>query len=283
MDPTRDQEPHRGLGRELGLPLLTLLGTFGLSAGRLVQGVQLDGLSLALHLVGGLAALRLAPPVARWYGGRRGAPSEPSVPPVPSLGGDDAPSPSRSSPAEVFDHYLTAPAQFPSALALPTGRAWLMSGPYAGVVFALVLGAHALAVPLLRTPLALLLVPVACAPLALWWWRGRATRRARGGVALLLTPTQVIVRDARGARSAPWSEVQAVLTESQPAWDMLRGARRAPLLVISRRGTAPLRLREDELGLTVPRALALVEAYRSAAAGTPASEGTPAEAASSAS
>ncbi|MBK8409833.1 MAG: hypothetical protein IPL19_17865 [Sandaracinaceae bacterium] len=276
MAPT-PEEAAPGLGRELGLPLLTLLGTLGLSASRVAQGVPLDGVSLALHLVGGLAALRLVAPLVRLTNARSGALGEPALSPVPAPSAEsDVHGPVRSSPAELFDLYLAAPAAFPAAYALPAGRAWLMSGPYAGVVFALVLGVHALAVPLLRTPLTLLLLPVACAPLALWWWRGRATRRARGGVALLLTPTQLIVRDAVGARSAPWSEVQAVRTESQPAWDMLRGARRAPLLVISRRGTPSLRLREDELGVAVPRALLRVEAYRSAVGATPASASAPA-------
>jgi hypothetical protein len=63
--PTPDEASRGGLGRELGLPLLTLLGSLGLSAGRMAQGVPLDGVSLALHLVGGLAALRLVPPVVR--------------------------------------------------------------------------------------------------------------------------------------------------------------------------------------------------------------------------
>jgi hypothetical protein len=274
--PTPDEASRGGLGRELGLPLLTLLGSLGLSAGRMAQGVPLDGVSLALHLVGGLAALRLVPPVVR-LAGADDTLGEPSLSSAPATVEESEPcGPLRSSPAELFDLYLAGPGQFPAACALPAGRAWLMSGPYAGLVFALVLGVHALVVPLLRTPLTLLLVPVACAPLALWWWRGRATRRARGGVAMLLTPTQLIVRDAIGARSAPWSEVQAVRAESQPAWDMLRGARRAPLLLISRRGTPPLLLREDELGVTVPRALRLVEAYRSGVTCTPASGAAPA-------
>lgn len=280
MAPT-PEAAQRGLARELGLPCLTLLGTIGLSANRVAQGVPLDGVSLALHLVGGLAALRLVPPMVRMVSARGGAPGEPREPSVPSPTVESDPNGAvRSSPAEQFDHYLAAPAQFPAACALPAGRTWLMSGPYAGVVFALVLGGHCLVVPLLRTSLTLLLVLVACAPLALWWWRGRATRRSRGGVALLLTPTKLIVRDAVGARSALWSEVQAVRAETQPAWDMLRGARRAPLLVVSRRGSPPLLLREDELGVTVPRAIALVEAYRSGVTGTPASGAAPAAEAS---
>ncbi|MBK6810709.1 MAG: hypothetical protein IPG81_17790 [Sandaracinaceae bacterium] len=275
MAPT-PEEAAPGLGRELGLPLLTLLGTLGLSASRVAQGVPLDGVSLALHLVGGLAALRLVPPLVRLLNLRGGAFGEPAARRCPAPTAESDPMARAFFARRALRPLPGGPAAFPAAYALPAGRAWLMSGPYAGVVFALVLGVHALAVPLLRTPLTLLLVPVACAPLALWWWRGRATRRARGGVALLLTPTQLIVRDAVGARSAPWSEVQAVRTESQPAWDMLRGARRAPLLVISRRGTPPLRLREDELGVAVPRALLRVEAYRSAVGATPASASAPA-------
>ncbi|MBK7155094.1 MAG: hypothetical protein IPH72_25490 [Sandaracinaceae bacterium] len=77
MAPT-PEEAAPGLGRELGLPLLTLLGSLGLSASRMAQGVPLDGVSLALHLVGGLAALRLVPPLVRLLNLRGGAFGEPS-------------------------------------------------------------------------------------------------------------------------------------------------------------------------------------------------------------
>ncbi len=265
MGPTPEDAP-RGLVRELGV--LVLLGAGGLSAARLAQGVPLDGLSLALHLLAALAALRLAHPLATAR--QPSLAHETTVMPALTPGDTDR---SRVSPADTFDAYLANPSNVDGALALPAGRTWWLSGPYAGLVFAVLLAVHAGLVPLLRTSLTLALIPVACGPLAAWWWRGRGVRRARRGVALLLTPDQLIVRDAVGARSAAWSEVQAVREDSRPTWDMLRGARRAPLLLISRRGSQPLVLGEDELGVPVAHALAAVERYRAAvvSASTPAS------------
>lgn len=273
MDPTPEGTTGSA-ARGVAVPLLVLLAVGALSAGRLAQGTPLDGLSLALHLLGSLAALRLVHPLWRLVHGEATAAPVALLPlEAVDLDPEQHPTLGRVSPVEVFDAYLASEASQPGARALPAGRAWLLGGPYAGLVFALLLVAHALVVPLLRTPLTLALLPVACAPLALWWWRGRAVRRARGGVALLLTPSQLIVRDAVGARSATWSEVQAVRAESKPALDMLRGARRAPVLLISRRGSPPLQLLEDELGVPVSQALAEVEGYRSAVLGysTPAS------------
>lgn len=270
MDPTPDEPPASAL-RELAGPLSMLLLGVALTTGRLSQGTPLDGLSLALHLVISLSALRLGHPLWRLL---RRHPSADAARVLPAgVRFEVQPGDARVSPAETFDAYLAHPDGQLGARAIPAGRSWLLSGPYAGLVFALLLAVHALVVPLLRTPLTLALLPVGCGPLVLWWWRGRAARRARGGVALLLTPTQLIVRDAVGARSAPWAEVQAVRVESKPAWDMLRGARRAPALLIARRGSAPLVLRQDELGVSVSAALAVVDGYRSAVLGsaTPAS------------
>lgn len=269
MDPTPD-EPRRKALREMTGPLSILLLGVALTTGRLSQGAPLDGLSLALHLVISLSVLRLGHPLWRLLQRepRDAALVLPAGDHLKMQAGD-----ARVSPAETFDAYLAHPDQQAGARAIPAGRSWLLSGPYAGLVFALLLAGHALVVPLLRTPLMLALLPVACGPLVLWWWRGRAARRARGGVALLLTPSQLIVRDAVGARSATWADVQAVRVESKPAWDMLRGARRAPALLIARRGSAPLVLREDELGVSARGAVAAVEGYRSAVLGsaTPAS------------
>ncbi|MEZ4328764.1 MAG: hypothetical protein R3B40_26300, partial [Polyangiales bacterium] len=138
----------------------------------------------------------------------------------------------RVPPAQRFDDVVDDPGRHPDCRIVPSGRGAWWRAPYAGVVFGVLLGVHALAVPLLRAPWTLGATALACAPLALFWLRGRATWRARRGVALVLTPEALIVRDARGARSAAWRDVREVALAERAGWDTLRGAHRVTSLVV---------------------------------------------------
>lgn len=267
-----DQTPEEARSGASGLllPALVLLGAGALSGARLAQGQPLDGLSLALHFAAALAALRAVHPIASRLTAPNShvgapAPVSPALVRVTTESALRPLAPTRVSPTQRFDEFVADPTADPAATSLPVGRGWLWTGPYAGLVFAAVLALHALAVPLLRTPLSAAVALICCTPLALWWWRGHRLRRAQKGVAALLAPDQIIVRDALGARSATWGDVRAVTIQTKAEWDTLRGSRRAARLVLERRGAAPLVLRSDDLGMPVERALEWVERYRGAA------------------
>ncbi len=174
------------------------------------------------------------------------------------------------SAADLFDTFRDDPGTSSLALPLRGGAGVWWSAPYAALVFGLVLSAHALSVPMLRSPSVLALSLLGALPLMLWWRRGRALRRARGGVRALLTPSLFIVRDVHGARSCPWQEVQALRVVEKRAWDLLRGARSVSVLVVSRRGFEPILISEDELDDSIDVAEWACATYRAGVTVSPA-------------
>ena len=196
----------------------------------------------------------LAERLMRW----RGAPAEP-------VRAREAAEPAELA-SKLFD--AVAAGERPSGVSvIEHGRGWLRRGPYATVL----LGA-ALLEGLLRSPapvraqlgagaplvaaLCLLVVP------ALWIVLTRRALAPRRGVALLLTPTELLVRSRAGVQRVRWSQVVRVQVAARTAWSILHGAHENRSVIVEIKGEDPLRYADAHLAPPVEVVAALGEAYR---------------------
>ena len=103
--------------------------------------------------------------------------------------------------------------------------------------------------------LALLLVP------GRWLWMTRRDVRPRKGVALVLTPAEVLLREGAQVFQIPWPELSRVTTDAKRTWSVLKGAHEARQLVFLRTRLPTIRFDEPYLGVPVEVAALLVDAY----------------------
>ncbi len=173
-------------------------------------------------------------------------------------------------PAELASKLFDAVAagERPSGVAvIEHGRGWLRRGPYATVLLGLAalegwvrssegtraqLGATA---PLV-VALCLVIVPV------FWLVLTRRDMAPRKGIALLLTPAELLLRTRAGLHRVPWKQVTRVEIASRTAWSILFGAHESRSLVIHRKGDDPISYAEPFLGAPAEVVAALCEGYR---------------------
>jgi hypothetical protein len=178
-----------------------------------------------------------------------------------------------------------APQQLPSKLwerllagerprgvtVLRHGRNWLQRGPYVSILLGLaVLSGYLRVSPQARAaigvvgPLALA-VALGLVPLA-WALLMRRQIQVRGGIALVLTPEEALMRTRAGIHRVRWQSVTAVEAYSRTTWSLLRGATRERSLLLRRSGDDDVRYEEAFLGVPLEVAMAQCETYRRAAA-----------------
>jgi hypothetical protein len=174
------------------------------------------------------------------------------------------------APAELASKLFDAVAageRPPGVAVIEHGRGWLRRGPYATVL----LGVAALE-GWLRSPadvrmqfgataplvigLCLLVVPV------LWIVLTRRDMAPRRGIALVLTPAELLLRTRSGVHRVRWSDVARVEIASRTAWSILFGAHESRSLIVLRKGDDPISYAEPFLGAPAEVVLALCEAYR---------------------
>ena len=144
------------------------------------------------------------------------------------------------------------------------GRGWLRRGPFLALLFALVFLDGTLRLP---PGSALGLLPmaglIACAfvPIA-WLWSALRDIAPRKGLAMVVTPAEVIMRTRGGVLRATFRRVDDVAIERAPSWSLLDGAKPHRKLVIARRNDTPIRYDEAYLGVSAEVAKALLDAFR---------------------
>lgn len=169
-------------------------------------------------------------------------------------------------PSKLFD--AVAAGERPDGVAVVEhGHGYLQRGPYATVL----LGA-AILDGLLRSPpevgeqlgaavpamlgLCLLIVPL------LWLLLTRRALAPRKGLALLLTPAELLMRTRGGVQRARWSEVARVEVAARTAWSIVHGAHQGRSLLIHRKDGQTLSYAETFLAVPAEVAASLCEAYR---------------------
>lgn len=147
------------------------------------------------------------------------------------------------------------------------GWGWLRRGPFLALLFSLVFFDGTLRLPA-GTSLGMLpligLVACALVPVG-WLWSAVRDISPRKGVAMVVTPAEVIMRTRAGVLRATFRRVDDVTIESAPTWSLLDGARPHRKLTIVRREDHPIRYDEAYLGVPAEVAQTLLNAFRGAA------------------
>jgi hypothetical protein len=163
---------------------------------------------------------------------------------------------------------------------IPQGNGWMARGPYASVLVGLAVLDGYLRLPSdvranltthgpLLLPLLLVGVPVSW---VLWKRRGLAANR---GVALLVTPADLLLRTSAGVMRVAWSSIARVEVATMRRWSLLRGAYEDRALVLHRKHVEDIHYSEAFLAVPAEVVAGLCDAQRkSAAAAAP--ESTPA-------
>jgi hypothetical protein len=147
------------------------------------------------------------------------------------------------------------------------GRGWLRRGPYATVLLGLAVLRGFLRMPpplrgrvghLAELVLALCLgvVPV------LWLLMTRHEMAPRKGIALVLTPAELLMRTRSGVHRVRWSAVTRLEIASRTAWSILMGPYQARSVVIRRKDDGDITYAEALLGAPPEVVVSLCEAYR---------------------
>ncbi len=86
--------------------------------------------------------------------------------------------------------------------------------------------------------------------------------RHRHGLAMLLHPGALLLRQRGGVTAVPWRDVRRVAVEERPAWNVWRGGHHARRLVLERAEGPAVRYEAAWLGVPVEPLASLCEAYR---------------------
>lgn len=185
--------------------------------------------------------------------------------------------PSRA-PAADYDRIASGGAQ-PGEAAVPTSFAWLERGPFAALAFVVILAERSRHLPAdvhLGTPVFALATACVLLPAA-FLLNGLRRARTMRGAALVCTPSELLVRHAKGIHRAPWTDVSDVRLVTRKSWTLLSGVAVERSLLVERVSHASISFDERLLGWSAPAVRALIDAYCNGhleASGTPASQGS---------
>ncbi len=183
---------------------------------------------------------------------------------------DDTGQPSAAEPeslaSKLYDR--VAKGERPQGISVvPQGNGWLRSGPYATVILGVALldGLVRLALrgQLSVSPLLVIIVAVTLllVPLA-WLLLVRQHIEPRQGIALIMTPAEMLMRTQQGVLRVGWKELSGLRIQSKTAWSVLEGPYRSRTLIIGRKNQPPINYLESFLGLPVEVIIALADGYR---------------------
>lgn len=147
------------------------------------------------------------------------------------------------------------------------GLGWVKTGPYALLlagavtVDALVRGEAAVWDAMEPWMAGGLFVAFLAIP-ARWLWITRREIVPRKGVAMVITPAEVIMRIPAGMLRARWKDLSKIGFDAKKKWSVLEGAHTLRLLVMTRNHAAPIRYEEPFLGIPVEVAQMVLDAYR---------------------
>ena len=152
-------------------------------------------------------------------------------------------------------------------LAVQHGTRWVRGGPYSGLLLAIAIFDGWLRAPdTFRDALGLLpvigaLLVAVVAPIG-WLLFARREILPRRGLAMVLTPAEVLFRTRSGVLRTRWSKLARVTIEERSAWSVLEGFHRARSLMLRRKEDEPIRYEEVFLGIPAEVAQVLLDAYR---------------------
>jgi hypothetical protein len=157
----------------------------------------------------------------------------------------------------------------PGTLVVRHGSGWMRRGPYAVVLLAVAVldGLTRLGPQLLADlwPVAAGATLVAVVVPLGWLWATRREIAVRRGVALVLTPAELLLRTRAGVHRARWSKLQRISIDARRAFSVLDGLHVAKTLVLKRKDEPPIRYDEAYLGVPAEVAQVLLDAYRTGA------------------
>jgi len=171
-----------------------------------------------------------------------------------------------SLPSKLFDE--VAAGRVPEGVvAIRQGRGWLHRAPFATVLLGIaLLDGYLRLAPPLRARLSVLAPAVAVACLVLvplgWLLVTRSQMARQKGVALVLTPAELLLRTRAGVVRVAYAQLAKLEITSRNAWTILRGTHEARTLVLHRKQDDSIHYAEAYLGQPAEVVLALCEAYR---------------------
>lgn len=187
-----------------------------------------------------------------------------------AMGGEGTPLPSESPeplPSKLWERSGRGEV-LPGVVAIRHGSGWMKRGPYASMLLGLAVldgfvrlpsqAAQAInPLPALLLAAALVIVPGA------WFLFTRTTLRDRKGLALVLSPSDLLSRGRGGIIRAPWSTVTRVEVTARSSWSLLQGGHTTRTLIVHRkRGEAVVQVAEAFLATPIDVVAALCDAYR---------------------
>jgi hypothetical protein len=153
---------------------------------------------------------------------------------------------------------------------VPEGFGYRLRAPY-GVLLALVFVAdavlHAGAMRDELLPAAALSALLAPAALLVWFAWLRRKRRARLGMAMLLTGEELLVRGPHGTVSVPWTQLASVEVGTRSAWSPFVGRYLVRTLAFSAVDGTHMQFDAAFLGVPAEVVAALADAYRTGVLG----------------
>jgi len=178
----------------------------------------------------------------------------------------EAPSPALVS--VVYEQAVAGRAP-PEVTVIRHGAGWLRRGPYASALMAIVVAHGFLQMPraswIIAAPLAAVSIAICLGLPLMWLVRARSEIAPRRGVALVLTPTDALMRTRSGVLRIPWSDVGRLTVNARGTWSLFDGYSPARELVFVRRDGSAVRYQEAFLGAPVEVAKALCDHYRASA------------------
>jgi hypothetical protein len=186
------------------------------------------------------------------------------------IGGDPVHPPPREEPVEERYARAARGQLAPGDVVVAEGGSYRLRAPFAGllgVVFALDALAHAGALRARIVPVVLLSCVLAIALVAGWLvWMSRRTK-SRLGIAMLLTPEELIVRGPGGALGIPWGQLAQPTVNTRLGWSPFFGSFAARSLALGDAHGTQLSFDAGFLGVPPEVLAALIEAYRAGRVG----------------
>lgn len=155
----------------------------------------------------------------------------------------------------------------PGVVAIKHGSAWLKRGPYASLLLGMaVLDGYVRLSPgeqraLHPTPALLLAAALVIVPVG-WVVLTRMNLAARRGLALVITPRELLVRARSGVTRIAWPDVTRCEVASRMSWSLLQGTYEARSLVVTRKRDPAVQCNEAFLSVPAEVVAALCEFYR---------------------
>lgn len=175
--------------------------------------------------------------------------------------------PAESLPSKLWER-CGASEVLPGVVAIRHGNGWMKRGPYASMLLGLAVldgfvrlpnqAAQSInPLPALLLAAALVVVPAG------WFFFTRGTLRDRKGLALVLSPQELLTRERSGIVRAAWSSVVRIEIVARNSWSLMQGGYSSRTLIVHRkRGVADVQVAEAFLATPIEVVAGLCDAYR---------------------